>query len=151
MSAINQRITEELKSAMKAKDQTALTVLRGLKSALKYAAIEKFGAEGELGEADAVAVVRKEVKKRQDSIEQFEKAARNDLADREKAELALLQTFLPQALSEGDLDAMVAQAIADAGATSRAHMGAVMKLLQERAAGRADGRTLSQAVAKRLS
>src|SRR4029453_232948 len=104
MSAIDQRINEELKNAMKARDQAALTVLRGLKSALKYAAIEKFGAEGELGEADAWAIVRKEVKKRQDSIEQFEKAARNDLADREKAELVILNTFLPKALSEAELD-----------------------------------------------
>ncbi|MGI8604319.1 MAG: GatB/YqeY domain-containing protein [Verrucomicrobiales bacterium] len=150
MSTINERISEDLKTAMRAKNQMALNVLRSLKSALKYAAIEKFGAEGELSETDAVSVVRKEIKKRQDSIEQFEKAARQELADNEKAEIALLQGFLPPALSETEIEALITQAITETGATSKAHMGAVMKLVQERAAGRAEGRVLSQAVMKKL-
>ena len=95
MSTIHERITERLKEAMKSRDQAALNVLRALKSALKYAAIEKLGADGELGEGDAAAVVRKEIKKRQDSFEQFEKAGRTDLSATEKAEIAALETFLP--------------------------------------------------------
>jgi uncharacterized protein YqeY len=150
MSTIHERITERLKEAMKSKDQTALNVLRALKSGLKYAAIEKLGADSELGEADAVAVVRKEIKKRQDSFEQFEKAGRTDLSGKEKAEIAMLETFLPAALGEREIEALVAAAIAEVGATSKAQMGAVMKLVQERAAGRADGRALSQAVMKKL-
>jgi uncharacterized protein YqeY len=151
MSTIHDRITAGLKEAMKARDQAALNVLRSLKSALKYAAIEKLGADAELGEVDAVAVVRKEIKKRQDSFEQFEKAGRTDLSEKEKSEIAALGNFLPAALSEGELEALVTAAIAEVGATSKAQMGAVMKLVQERAAGRADGRALSQAVMKKLS
>ena len=140
-----------MKTAMKAKDSVTLNVVRGLKSALKYAAIEKFGAEGELDDAEAIVVIRRELKKRQDSIASYEAASRADLADVEKAEAAVLEKYLPAAMSADDLAALVDAVIAELGATSKKEMGAVMKLLQERAAGRADNKALSSEVAKRLA
>jgi hypothetical protein len=150
MSTISARIVEDMKTAMKAKDTVALNVVRALKSAIKYAAIEKLGAEGELEEADAIVVVRREIKKRQDSVEQYEKAARQDLADHEKAEIAVLEKYLPAAMSAEELAKLVEAAIAETGAASKKDMGKVMKLVSERAAGRADGKTISTEVGKRL-
>ena len=145
------QLTDDIKNAMKAKDTVALNVVRGLKSALKYAAIEKLGAEGELAEADAMAVVRKEIKKRQDSVASYEQAKRQDLADTEKAEIAVLEKYLPAAMSAEEITTLVESVIAELGATSKKEMGAVMKVLQERTAGRADGKTLSGEVSKRLA
>ncbi len=150
MSTFSSRLTEDMKTAMKARDSVTLNVVRNLKSALKYAAIEKLGAEGELDEVDSLAVVRKEIKKRQDSVESYEKAARPELADVEKAEIAILEKYLPAAMSQDELVTLVEAAIAETGATSKKDMGGVMKLLQGRAAGRADTKSLSQEVAKRL-
>jgi uncharacterized protein YqeY len=145
------QLTEDIKNAMKAKDTVVLNVVRGLKSALKYAAIEKLGAEGELAEADAMAVVRKEIKKRQDSVTSYEQAKRQDLADTEKAEIAVLEKYLPAAMSAEEITTLVESVITELGATSKKEMGAVMKVLQERTAGRADGKTLSGEVSKRLA
>lgn len=145
------QLTEDIKTAMKAKDTVALNVVRGLKSALKYAAIEKLGAEGELGEADALAVVRKEIKKRQDSVASYEQAGRQDLADTEKAEITVLEKYLPAAMSAEEITRLVESVITELGATSKKEMGAVMKVLQERCGGRADGKTLSGEVSKRLA
>ncbi|MCB1234574.1 MAG: GatB/YqeY domain-containing protein [Verrucomicrobiae bacterium] len=151
MSDLAQQITEDLKTAMREKNTVALNTIRMLKSAIKNAAIEKGGASAELNDAETLAVVRKEVKKRQDSVEQYEKAGRDDLAATEKAEIALLEAYLPQALSEAEVARLVDDAIAETGATSKKEMGQVMKLVQERAAGRADGKALSQAVMAKLS
>jgi uncharacterized protein YqeY len=145
-----QRIDADLKEAMKAKDTARLGVLRMLKSALKYGAIEKSGADSELSDADAVQVIRKQAKQRQDSIESFEKGGRPELAEKEKAELAILNSYLPQQLSPDELAKIVKETITEAGATSKAQMGAVMKALQAKVAGRADGKTLSQEVQKQL-
>lgn len=150
MSTISARIVEDMKTAMKAKDTVALNVVRGLKSAIKYAAIEKLGAEGDLEEADAIVVIRREIKKRQDSVDQYEKASRQDLADNEKAEIAVLEKYLPAAMSSDELSKLVEAAIAETGATSKKDMGKVMKLVTERAEGRADGKTISTEVGKRL-
>jgi len=147
---ISAQIVEDMKTAMKAKDTVALNVIRGLKSAIKYAAIEKFGADGDLDDTDAIAVVRKEIKKRQDSVTSYEAAARQDLADTEKAEIVVLEKYLPAAMSQADLVKLVETVISELGATSKKEMGGVMKVLQERAAGRADNRALSAEVAKRL-
>ncbi|MDB6155564.1 MAG: aspartyl-tRNA amidotransferase subunit [Chthoniobacteraceae bacterium] len=143
------RIDEDLKTAMKARQADRLGVIRMLKSALKNASIEQGGLK--LDEASALAVVRKEVKKRQDAIEAFQKGNRPELAEREQAELETLANYLPQPFSEEELAGLVARAVAETGATSRAQMGAVMKLANELAAGRADGKALSQAVAAQLS
>jgi uncharacterized protein YqeY len=151
MSTIAARILEDMKTAMKAKDTIALEAVRALKSAIKYAAIEKGGAEGELDEGEAITVIRREIKKRQDSVQQYEAAARQELADKEKAEIAVLEKYLPAAMSMEELTAMIEAAIAETGATSKKDMGKVMKLLQERTAGRADGKTLSTEISKRLA
>jgi len=113
-------------------------------------AAEKGIADEALDDATALAVIRKEMKKRQDSIESFEKGARQDLADKEKSEAAILAGYLPQPLTAGEMEALVKAAIAESGATSKAQMGAVMKLATERAAGRADGRALSATVGRLL-
>ena len=147
---ISERIDSDLKDAMRAKDAGKLGVLRMLKSAVKYAAIEKSGAEGQLDDAEAMQVIRKQVKQRQDSIESFEKGGSPELATQEKEELAMLSAYLPQQMSGEELAAAVRDAIAEAGATSRAQMGLVMKTLQTKLAGRADGKTLSQEVQRQL-
>jgi uncharacterized protein YqeY len=149
MNTIQSGLTDAIKDAMRAKDTVALTALRALKSAFLVLATAP-GAAAEISEAEAVAVVRKQIKQREDSIAQFEQAGRTELADKERAEIAVLTRFLPQALSDAEIDALVAAAVAETGATTKAQMGAVMKLVSERAAGRADGKALSQAVMKRL-
>jgi uncharacterized protein YqeY len=148
--ALAERVDTDLKDAMRAKDATKLGVLRMLKSALKYAAIEKSGAEADLNDAEAAQVVRKQAKQRQDSIESFEKGGRAELAAKEREELSILQAYLPQGMSADELAKVVRDTIAEVGATSKAEMGAVMKALQEKVAGRADGKTLSQEVQRQL-
>jgi len=147
---LQKRIDEDLIAAMRAKDSARLGVLRMLKAALKNAAIDKAPAEGELEDSEAIAVVRKQVKQRQDSIESFEKGGRNELAEKERAEIAVLNSYLPQAMSGEELKRMVVETIAETGATSRAQMGVVMKALQQKVAGRADGKTLSAEVQRQL-
>jgi len=145
------RIDSDLKDAMRAKDASKLGVLRMLKSALKYAAIAKSGAEAQLSKAEAAQVVRKQAKQREDSIESFEKGGRAELAAKEKEELSILNAYLPQAMSSDELAKVVRETIAETGATSKAQMGGVMKALQAKVAGRADGKTLSQEVSRQLS
>ncbi|MEQ1859156.1 MAG: GatB/YqeY domain-containing protein [Chthoniobacteraceae bacterium] len=144
------RIDQDLKEAMKARQTERLAVIRMLKSALMLAAIEHGGAGSRLDEPAALAVVRKELKKRQDSIEQFTNGGRPELAGKESAEAAVLQAYLPQPLSADELAALVREAIAETGATSKAQMGAVMKAAVAKAAGRADGKALSAAVSAAL-
>jgi uncharacterized protein YqeY len=151
MSNTADQISEDIKTAMRAKDSIALNSLRALKSALTNAAIEKDGLGTLLDEPEILAVVRKQIKQRQDSIEQFEKANRQELAETEKAEIAILSKYLPAALSEAQISEFVAQAIKETGAASKADMGKVMKRTQELCEGRADGKTLSAAVMSRLS
>jgi len=145
-----ERIDGDIKEAMKARQATRLGVLRMLKSALKNAAIEQGGAEARLDEASAQAVLRKEAKKRQDSIEGFTKGGRQDLADKEQQELGVLSDYLPKQLSPEELEALVSSVMAELGATSKAQMGLVMKAATEQVAGRADGRTVSALVSSKL-
>jgi uncharacterized protein YqeY len=148
---LEERVDADLKDAMRARDATKLGVLRMLKSAMKYAAIEKSGAEAEISEAEAVQVIRKQVKQRQDSIESFEKGGRPELAAKEKEELSVLNGYLPQQMAGEELTKIVRDTIAELNATSKAQMGAVMKALQAKIGGRVDGKTLSQEVQKQLS
>jgi len=148
---LSQQIDSDLKEAMRAKDTAKLSVLRMLKSALKYAAIAKSGAEAELNDAEAAQVIRKQARQRQDSIESFEKAGRAELAQKEKEELSILSGYLPQPMSADEVSKIVRETIAEAGATSRAQMGAVMKALQAKVASRVDGKALSAEVQKQLS
>jgi len=148
---LQERVDSDLKEAMRAKDATKLGVLRMLKSALKYAVIAKSDAEAHLSDAEAIQVIRKQAKQRHDSIESFEKGGRAELAEKEKEELAILNSYLPQAISADELTEVVQQTIAETGATSKGQMGIVMKALQAKVGGRADGKTLSAEVQKQLS
>jgi uncharacterized protein len=147
---LQERIDSDLKEAMRAKDTARLGVLRMLKSALKYSAIEKSGAEAQLDDTETTQVIRKQAKQRQDSIESFEKGGRAELAAKEKEELSILNSYLPQAMSAAELSKVVRETIAEVGATSKAQMGAVMKALQAKIAGRADGKMLSAEVQLQL-
>lgn len=146
-----ERVDSDLKDAMRAKDATKLGVLRMLKSALKYAAIAKSDAEAELNDAEAAQVIRKQVKQRQDSIASFEKGGRAELAEKERQEVSILNAYLPQAMTSDEISKAVRETIAETGATSRAQMGAVMKALQAKVAGRVDGKALSAEVQRQLS
>src|SRR5213078_1642364 len=139
---LQERVDSDLKEAMRAKDTKKLGVLRMLKAALKYAEIAKSGAEAELSDVEAAQVVRKQAKQRQDSIESFEKGGRAELAAKEKEELSILQSYLPQGMSADEISKVVRETIAEVGASSKAQMGAVMKAVQAKVAGRADGKTL---------
>src|SRR5438477_9814196 len=147
---LQERVDSDLRDAMRAKNTTKLGVLRMLKSALKYAAIAKSGAEAELSDAEAAQVIRKQVKQRQDSIESFEKGGRAELVEKEKEELGILNGYWPQPISADEVSKIVRETIAEAGATSRAQMGAVMKALQTKVDGRVDGKALSAEVQKQL-
>src|SRR5437016_8726707 len=136
---------------MREKNATKLGVLRLLKAALTNATIKKGGSQGELSDADATQVIRKQIKQRQDSIESFEKGGRAELAAKEKEELSILQSYLPQQMSADELSKIVREAIAKVGASSKAQMGAVMKAVQAKVAGRADGKTLSAEGQKHVS
>jgi len=148
---ILERVGTDLKEAMRAKDTMRLNVLRMLKSALTYAATEKSGAAGSLDEMEAAQVVRKQIKQRHDSIASFKEAKRLELAETEQLEVAILELYLPSGLNGEEVTALVRESIAEAGATSRQQMGAVMKIASAKAAGRVDGRTLSAEVQKLLA
>src|SRR5207302_3037691 len=108
---LSERVDEDLKEAMSARNASKLGILRMLKSALTYAAIEKSGTEGKLTDAEAAQVIRKQVKQRQDSIESFEKGGRAELAAKEKEEFSILNTYLPQAMSADEISKVVRETI----------------------------------------
>jgi len=142
---LQERIGAELKEAMKSRDQEKLDTLRLLKSAIGYT------TNGVPSDEDVMVVVRKEVKKRNDAIEGFRQAGREELAEKEEREKTILETFLPAALSDQELEEIVKAAVAETGATSKKEMGAVMKVAMVKAEGRADGKTLSAKVQQALS
>jgi len=146
--SLQERVSQEIKAAMLAKAADRLSALRMLKSAMGYAQIER--KTENLPDADVVAIVQKEVKKRRDSVEQFEKGGRAELAAKEKEEIAVLEMFLPKALSPEELENLVRAAIQELGATSKKDMGPVIKAVQAKAAGSADGKSISALVGKLL-
>jgi uncharacterized protein YqeY len=146
--SLQQRLGEDIKAAMLAKEADKLSTLRLLKSAIGYVQIER--KTESLPDADFIAIVQKEVKKRRDAIEQYEKGGRPELAAKEKQEIPVLETFLPQALSPEELEQLIKATIQEVGATSKKEMGAVIKAVQAKAAGRADGKTISGLVGKLL-
>jgi len=145
---LQERLAQEMKAAMLAKDAARLGTLRLLKSAIGYTEIER--KTDKLSDGDFVAVVQKEVKKRRDSIEQFEKGGRVELAEKERSEIAVLESFLPQPLSSEELDQLIKATIQELGATGKKDMGPVIKAVQAKVAGRADGKTISGMVGKLL-
>jgi len=143
-----ERLSQEIKSAMLAKDAERLGTLRMLKSAIGYAQIERKNEN--LSDAELIGLVQKEVKKRRDSIEQFEKGGRPELAAIEQKEIIVLESYLPQPLAPAELEELVRATIQELGATSKKDMGPVIKAIQAKAAGRADGKTISGLVGKLL-
>jgi uncharacterized protein YqeY len=146
--SLTERIQRELKAAMLAKDAERLSTLRLLKSAIGYAQIEK--KNDNLPDADVVALVHKEIKKRRDAIEQYRTGGRLELADKETKEISVLEEFLPKPLASEELEQIVRATIQETGATSRKDMGQVMKAAQAKVAGRADGKALSALVSRLL-
>ena len=147
-SALNEQVNTGITAAMKAKDQVRLSALRMLKAAIMNKNVEK---GRDLDDAEVLQVIGSLVKQRRDSIEQFQAAGRTDLVDKEAAEMAVLDAFLPPAASAADIDAAVAAAIAETGATSPKDMGKVMKAVMPKLAGKsADGRAVNEAVRRSL-
>jgi uncharacterized protein len=146
-NAIDQ-IDADIKKAMLAKEAEKLSTLRMLKSALKYYQIEK--KLETLSDTDLITIVQKQIKQRQDSIESFKAANRSDLLQKEEAELNFLKTYLPAALTQEELEALVKSVIAEVGATSKAQVGQVMKAAIAKAAGKADGKSINQVALKLL-
>ena len=146
--SLQEQLNQEIKSAMLAKDQDRLGTLRMLKSAAGYVQIEK--KVESLPDPEFISLVQKYLKKRRDAAEQFEKGGRPELAAKEKQEITVLESFLPKPLTEAELEALIREAIVETGASSKKEMGAVIKAAQAKAAGRAEGKTISQLVGKLL-
>lgn len=145
---VRQRLEEDLKSAMRSGDTVSRDAIRYILSAVKNAEID---ARGSGALADPVAALRRLGKQLTDAIEQYESAGRQDLADHEAAQLAVLKRYLPAELSDDELDALVAATVAETGATGPKDMGRVMPVALQRVAGRADGRRVSAAVKAALA
>ncbi|AKJ01947.1 hypothetical protein ATI61_103666 [Archangium gephyra] len=150
MATVRERIDADLKDAMRSKNELTTSVLRMLKSAIKYKEVEP-GATGLLDEASILQVIGTLIKQRRDSVEQFKSGGRPELAEKEEAEISVLQNYLPKQLSADELRAEVQAAITEAGAKSAKDMGAVMKVLTPKLQGRAEGRAISEEVKNQLS
>jgi len=147
--SLKQQIVSDLTTSMKAKDAARTSVLRMVKAALMNREIEK---GGELTDEETTKSLQSLVKQRRDSIEQYEKAGRDELADKERAEISVIEAYLPQAASREEIERAVAEAISETNASSMRDMGAVMKAAQARLAGQsADGRMLSEIVKAKLA
>lgn len=147
--SLKSQIVGDMTAAMKAKDAARTSTLRLLKSAISYREIEK---GGELDEEELSKLLRSQMKQRRDSVEQYQKGGRQELAEKELAEIIVIEGYLPQAASVAEIEQAVAAAIAETGATSMKEMGAVMKATMVILAGKnPDGRTVSETVKKKLS
>jgi hypothetical protein len=146
--SLKDKLTEDLKQAMRQGDKQRRSTLRLVMAAIKNAEIEK---RRELEEGELLAIIAKEAKQRHESIDQFERGGRQDLADREEAELQILLAYLPEQLSREDIEAQARQIIGEVGATSPAQMGQVMRRLMPLMQGKADGKLVSQVVKELLA
>ncbi|HXJ09293.1 MAG TPA: GatB/YqeY domain-containing protein [Burkholderiales bacterium] len=147
-SPLKDKITEDMKAAMRAKDSARLSAIRLLLAALKQREVDE---RIELSDADVLSAVEKMIKQRRESIAQFEKASRSDLADAEKFEVGVLSAYLPQQMGDAEVEKALAAAIAEAGATTMKDMGKVMALLKPRLAGKADMGKVSSLLKAKLS
>jgi len=145
---LREQLNEDMKSAMKAREADRLAAIRLLLSEVKRREVDE---RITLDDAGVIAVVEKMIKQRKDSISQYEKAARQDLADKEKFEIGILEAYLPQQLSAAEVDAIVAEAIAATGAKGAADMGKVMGVVKPKLAGRADMGKVSGLVKAKLA
>jgi uncharacterized protein YqeY len=148
MATIRERLDSDLKDAMRARDELRLNTIRAIKSAVKYKEVESTNKV--LDEAGILGILTSLVKQRRDSIEEFTKAARLDLAEKEQKELVILQHYLPAQLSAEQLTQEVAKALAEAGAKSVKDLGAVMKIVTPRLKGQAEGKAISDEVKAQL-
>lgn len=148
MSELKQRVTADMKSAMKAKDKDALKAVRMVLGAIKQKEVDE---RIELDDAQVLAVIQKMVKQRKDSISQFEQAGRDDLVAVEQAELKIINQYMPTQLSESEIEQAVNEAITDTGASSMQDMGKLMGLLKPRLAGQADMAVVSRIIRSQLS
>ena len=146
--SLQKQVMDKLKEAMKAKDTVALTALRALKSAFMLANTETGGDE--ISEADELKIIQKQVKQRKDSAAVFSEQGREDLAAPELAEAIVLEQFLPEALSDEEIEKVVKEVITNVGAEGMKNMGKVMGLVSKKLAGQADGKTISTLVKKNL-
>lgn len=146
--ALNETLMEDLKTAMKAHDKIALNVVRSLKSALTNAKIQ---AGHDLSEDEEVAVLSTQLKQRKESLEEFTKGVRQDLADETNQEITIVQRYLPQPLSDEEVGAIVDEAISSTGATSAKQFGLVMKAVMPKVKGKADGAVVSRLVKEKLN
>ena len=147
--SLSEQIQKDIVTAMKAKDEMRLSVLRMVKSAFQLKEVEKMRP---LDGPESIQLLQTLAKQRKESIDQFAKGGRQDLVDKETSELKILETYLPAGASQGEMDAAVSKAIADTGATSMKQMGAVVKAAKEALTGKAvDGKALSDLVRERLS
>jgi len=149
MATLKERIDADLKDAMRSKNELTLSVVRMLKSAVKYKEVEPGAAA--LDDAGVQKVIATLIKQRRDSIQQFNDAGRPELAQKEEQEIAVLQNYLPQQLSAQELEQLVQAAVNETGAQSAKDMGAVMKAVQPKVAGRAEGKAVSEAVKAALA
>jgi uncharacterized protein YqeY len=145
---LRDRIADEMRAAMKAREQTRVSTLRMLMAGMKNTQVEK---GHELDDEEVLEVIAREAKRRRESIDAFEKGGRSELVEKEAAELAVLESYLPERLSDDELGALVDEAIAESGASSPKEMGNVMKVLMPKLKGRADGAVVSAAVRARLA
>ena len=146
---LKDKIISDMTAAMKAKDAARTSTLRMVKAAIMHR--EKEGG-GELADEDVTKLLRSQVKQRRDSVEQYQKAGRQELVDKEAAEIAVIEEYLPQAASEAEIEQAVSAAVAETGATSMKDMGAVMKAAMAKLAGKnADGKLISETVKKKLA
>ena len=148
MSELKQRITDDMKSAMKAKDKQALAAIRMILGAIKQKEIDD---RIELSDAQVMAVIQKMVKQRKDSIAQFTEGGRDDLVEVEQAELAIIANYMPEQMSEVEVAKAVEKAITDSGATSMKDMGKLMGMLKGQLDGKADMAIVSQLIKSKLS
>lgn len=146
--SLKARITDDMKTAMKARATERLGTIRLLLAALKQKEVDE---RVELTDADIITIIDKMLKQRRDSVTQYTAANRADLADRETAEMVVLSEYLPQALTEAEIDALIDQAIADTGAAGMQEMGKVMAVLKPQMAGRADMAAVSGRIKARLA
>ena len=146
--ALKEQLDADMKAAMRDKDTLKLSTVRMLKSAIKYREIELMKP---LDDAGVLAVISTEVKRRRDSVEQYRAGNRQDLADKEEAEIRILQAWLPAQLSPDELAALIDEAVKKVGAQGPKDMGAVMKEVQPKVQGRAEGKTVSEQVKARLA
>jgi len=150
--SIHQNIKDEVKDAMKAKDALKLNVLRGLMSSFTNEALaKKQKPDEELSDEDALAVISKAVKQRKDSIEQFEKGGRADLAESEKAELAILETYLPTQMTREEIENYVKTKITEAGTVDKSKAGQFMGLIMKDLKGKADGMVVKEVIDSQLA